>query len=93
MLADFFAHYFNAIGITGVALVLVAYFLLQIDRLNQDHISYSLTNLVGSGFILISLLYTWNLSSFIIEIFWLAISLFGLIKSIYRKIKSSPTTI
>lgn len=85
MISGFFANNFNAIGIAGVILIILAYFLLQIDRLTQDHISYSLLNLIGALFLLISLFYTWNLASVIIEIFWLAISLFGLIKAIHRR--------
>lgn len=83
MLSHFLATQFNTIGIIGVILVLLAYFLLQIDKLPQDSIIYSLLNLIGSIFILISLFYTWNLASFIIEISWLAISIFGLSKAIY----------
>lgn len=83
MVSHFFAENFNTIGIIGVALVLIAYFFLQIDKLPQDSITYSLLNLIGSVFILISLHYSWNLASFIIEISWLLISIFGLIKAIY----------
>jgi hypothetical protein len=83
MLASFFAKEFNTIGIIGVVMVLVAYLLLQIDKLPQGSITFSLLNFVGSIFILVSLYFTWNLASGIIEIAWLIISLFGLIKAIY----------
>ena len=83
MLSHFFAKQFNVIGIMGVVLVLGAYLLLQIDKLSQNSITYSLLNLIGSVLILISLLYTWNLASFVIEIAWLLISVFGLGKAIF----------
>ncbi len=83
MLATFLAKDFNAIGIVGVVMVLVAYFLLQIDKLSQDSITFSLLNFLGSIFILVSLYFTWNLASGVIEIAWLIISFFGLGKAVY----------
>lgn len=71
----------NGLGVFGVLLVLLAYVLLQIDKMKAWWISYSLLNLVGSGLILISLYFYWNLASGIIEIAWFIISLYGLIKS------------
>jgi membrane-bound ClpP family serine protease len=88
MLAQFVIQNFNAIGIIGVILVLLAYFLLQIDRLKQDSVIYSLLNLVGSFLILVSLYFTWNLASGIIEIAWFLISVFGLVKAFYFKNKA-----
>lgn len=83
MVTQFVVQNFNTIGIIGVILVLVAYLLLQIDKLKQDSVTYSLLNLVGSFLILVSLYFTWNLASGIIEIAWFLISLFGLIKAFY----------
>ncbi|AKQ33599.1 CBU_0592 family membrane protein [Candidatus Coxiella mudrowiae] len=82
-LIRFLSEEFNIIGISGVLLVLLAYCLLQMNKLNQSSITYSLLNFIGSGFILISLYFSWNLASGIIEIAWLLISLFGLTKAIY----------
>lgn len=75
----------NIIGLAGVFMVLIAYFFLQIEKMSADTITYSVLNLVGSIFILFSLCYHWNLSSFVIEIAWLAISLYGLVRSIYHR--------
>ncbi|WP_159748286.1 CBU_0592 family membrane protein [Coxiella endosymbiont of Amblyomma sculptum] len=72
---------FNVIGISGVFLILLAYFLLHIDKLSQRDVSYSLLNFLGSGFILISLYFSWNLSSGIIETAWFLISFLGLTRS------------
>ena len=73
----------NPLGVIGVVLVLIAYLLLQLDRLSQNAVSYSLLNLIGSMLILYSLYFYWNLASGVIEAAWLLISLYGLIKSIY----------
>lgn len=74
----------NILGIFGVFLVLLAYILLQLGKMKAIWISYSLLNALGSGLILISLYFYWNLASGIIEIAWFIISLYGLIKSIYK---------
>jgi membrane-bound ClpP family serine protease len=77
----------NTIGVIGVFLVLLAYLLLQLNRISAESLNYSLLNTIGSAFILISLYFYWNLASGIIEIAWLIISLYGLMKTIHRKFK------
>lgn len=83
IVVQFLSSEFNAIGIIGVILVLLAYLLLQINKLSQNSITFSLMNLLGSGLILLSLFYSWNLASVIIESAWLLVSLFGLSKAIH----------
>lgn len=80
---QFLSFEFNIIGMIGVIFVLLAYFLLQIYKLDQGSIMYSFMNLLGASLILFSLFFTWNLASGVIEIAWLLISLFGLSKAIY----------
>lgn len=75
----------DVIGITGVACVLAAFFLLQIEKVRGDSLLYLLLNLTGACLLIVSLLVTFNLASFIIEVCWLAISLFGLAKLAWRK--------
>ena len=70
----------DAIGITGVVIVLITYFMLQVEKIDSKGFWYSFLNAFGSVMILYSLTYNWNLASFIIEFFWIAISLFGLWK-------------
>ncbi len=75
----------DAVGIAGVACVLAAFFLLQIEKVRGDSLLYLLLNLTGASLLVVSLLVTFNLASFIIEVCWLAISLFGLGKLAWRK--------
>lgn len=75
-----FADLANIVGLVGVALVVVSYFLLQIGRIRVEHLSYSLTNAIASVLVLTSLAAHWNLSSVVIEGFWLLISLYGCAK-------------
>ena len=75
----------DIIGIAGVACVIGAYFLLQLEKVRGDGVGYLLLNLVGACLLIVSLLATFNLASFIIELCWLAISLFGLGKLAWRR--------
>jgi len=75
---------FVFLGIVGVSLIIIAYFLLQINKLSSQSLMFSLLNFIGSFLILISLFDEWNFPSFIIEIFWMLISLIGIIKALKR---------
>lgn len=71
-------HWSDLVGIAGVALVLVAYFLLQSGRMPATAPAHSWLNIAGSSAILVSLTHAFNLSSFVIQVAWIAISLWGL---------------
>ncbi len=73
--------WYDLIGTGGVVLILVAYFLLQTERWSGQSLSYSLVNLIGSLMITVSLIYDFNLSSFIIEVAWIAISIYGIVRA------------
>jgi hypothetical protein len=68
------------VGNLGVLLVLGTYLLVQLDRLDIRRPVYSICNALGAILIIVSLLHDFNLSSFVIEIVWLAISLLGLFR-------------
>lgn len=73
--------WYDLVGTAGVVSILVAYFLLQTERWSGQSLSYSLVNLIGSVMITISLIYDFNLSSFIIEVAWIAISIYGILRA------------
>ena len=73
--------WYDVVGTIGVVMILIAYFLLQTERLSGQSVGYSVVNLVGSLMIAVSLLYAFNLSSFIIEIAWIAISIYGIVRA------------
>jgi len=79
----------NIIGLIGVGMVLIAYFLLQLHKINPKAVLFSVINLVGAILILISLMFHWNLASVVIEISWISISLFGLYWSLKRRAVNS----
>lgn len=66
-------------GILGTALIVVTYFVNQQGRLKSDDWKYPTANLFGAILILVSLTTAWNLPTAIVECFWAAISLYGLI--------------
>ncbi len=78
----------DGIGMLGAALIVVAYFLLQIGRLDSQSLSFSVINGLGALGIIYSLSYEFNLSAFTIESFWLAISLYGIYRAL--RIRNSP---
>jgi len=77
---------FDLAGFIGVLLIVIAYLLLQLDKLPSSSLRFSLLNAAGSLLIIVSLLFKFNASAFLVEAFWFLISLLGLIKwFIYRK--------
>ncbi len=72
--------WFDLAGNIGVILMVIAYLLLQLDKLSSSAVSYSLLNAVGALLVILSLIYHFNLSAFLMEVFWLLISLYGLAK-------------
>lgn len=73
--------WYDIVGTSGVMLIVASYFLLQVGRVEASAPLYSWLNLVGAMMILISLLFTFNFSSFVIEVFWILISLIGLVRA------------
>ncbi len=66
-------------------MILISYFLLQMERMSSNDLSYSVTNGLGAASILLSLVVDFNLSAFIVEAFWLAISLLGVVRYFHNK--------
>ena len=74
--------FYDILGVGGVIVILIAYLLLQLEKLSVLDWRYSVANALGAILILISLYFSFNLASFIIEIAWLLISIFGLFKAL-----------
>ena len=72
------------LGILGVGLVLLAYYLLQIERVKFDDYLYLGLNGFGALMIVISLLFAFNLAAMIIESAWVLISVYGLARRCWR---------
>ena len=77
--------WYDILGTLGVAVIILTYVLLQIERVRSDQLIYSVLNAIGAALILISLYFDFNLPSVVVEAFWLLISLFGIGKYIARQ--------
>lgn len=68
----------DLIGFSGVALLIVTYALLQLDRIDPKGFWYSFNNLIVAILVTVSLIYTMNIASMVIEVFWFIISAYGI---------------
>lgn len=73
------------IGFFGMIFIVVAYLLLQTSRYTINSLEYQLLNLLGAILLLISLFVHFNLGSFIIEVFWIIITIYGIFTNIRKK--------
>jgi hypothetical protein len=80
-MAAFALDGFTIVGFIGAAIIIVAYFANQTGRLASDDRRFPLANLVGAALIMVSLWTQWNFPSAAIEVFWIAISLYGLVRA------------
>ncbi len=68
----------SVFGVIGSIIVMVAYFATQAGSLRADDPRFAWANIVGAALILVSLFADWNLPAFIMEVFWIFISFYGL---------------
>lgn len=68
------------IGVAGAATYVLAYALLQLGLLSGSDYRYTVLNMAAAGMVLVSLIDSFNLSSAIIQVFWIAISFVGLLR-------------
>ncbi|WP_072682006.1 hypothetical protein [Arcobacter sp. LA11] len=76
---------YQFIGFVGMLFIVYAYLLLQIKKYTITSFPYQVLNLVGAILLLISLFVHFNLGSFIIEVFWIIITLYGMYKNLKEK--------
>ncbi|QQS39675.1 MAG: hypothetical protein IPM63_09830 [Acidobacteriota bacterium] len=72
---------FDLIGAVGVAIIIATYLLLQSGKMDPRRALYSVFNALGASMILLSLVFDFNLAAFIVEFFWLLISIYGIVRS------------
>ena len=77
--------WYDLVGSIGVGIIILTYILLQLEKIKSETLIYSLLNACGAGLILISIYFDFNFSAFVVELFWLLISLFGMTRYFLRK--------
>ena len=80
--------WYDLAGNIGVLMMVIAYLLLQLEKLSSSAVSYLVLNAAGAVLVILSLIFHFNLSAFLMEVFWLLISLFGLAKTLLRRPKT-----
>jgi len=76
--------WYDIIGSIGVGTIILTYILLQTGRIRSESLIYSLLNGFGAGLIAFSLLYSFNFAAFIVEVLWVLISIYGVVKYLLK---------
>lgn len=69
---------YEIIGVSGFILYVANYFLLTAGKLATEQPLYFILNGLAASFVLIGLTSSFNLASALIQIFWIAISCWGI---------------
>ncbi len=80
--------WYDILGTLGVGIIIVTYVLLQAEKVRSESLSYSVLNAFGASLIIISLIFDFNFPAFIVEFFWLLISLFGIGKFLFAEART-----
>jgi predicted membrane protein len=70
--------WYDLLGSIGVGLIILTYVALQLEKIRSEQLLYSVLNAIGAGLIVFSLLFSFNFSAFVVEFFWVLISLYGI---------------
>ena len=81
----------DLVGNIGVVILVITYLMLQLNKLRSDALAYSVLNAVGASLIVISLLFDFNLSALLMELFWVLISFVGIYRYFRLKTLRSET--
>lgn len=75
--------WYNWVGYIGVALVLLAFLLLQARKLHGNGLIYQLMNVFGAFGVLLSLTFgVRNVPALLLEAAWVLISVYGIARSV-----------
>lgn len=82
--------WYDVVGLAGTLAILAAFYLLQAGRLAGDTLAYQVLNLLGATGILVSLWGSFNLSVFLLEVAWVAVSLYGIFRTLRKRRHELP---
>lgn len=77
--------WYDFIGTIGVGIIILTYIFLQLEKIKSEQVLYSILNAFGACLIIISLIFNFNFSAFVVEFFWVLISIFGIAKYFVKK--------
>lgn len=71
------------VGYVGVALVLLAFLLLQAHKLHGNGLVYQLMNIFGALGVMLSLIFgSFNAPAFVMEVAWAAVGIYGVLRGV-----------
>lgn len=76
---------FEILGILGAFIVLVAFFLNQLNKVTNNSLSYDLMNVIGSLSLVIYGIYNNVIPFVLLNIVWMCVSLFDVFKYFSKK--------
>ena len=79
------------VGNIGVVILVITFLMLQLNKIPSDGLAYSLLNAIGASLIVVSLLFDFNLSALLMEVFWVLISFVGIYRYFRLKALRSET--
>ncbi len=78
----------DIIGFMGGFFIICAYAYSNISD-NMNLLLFNILNFLGAAFLIISLTVNFNLPNMVLEIIWMAIAIFGIVKALLERRKSS----
>ena len=82
-------QWYDWVGMAGTLMILGGFALLQARTLSGTGLPYQLLNLFGALGILVSLWGSFNISVFLLEATWVAISLYGIVRTLRKGSQAS----
>ncbi len=87
----FLRPYDRVIGFTGVAVYIGSYFAVQAGLIRGRGYIYPILNLLAALLVSLTIVNEFNLPSLIIQLSWIAISLMGITRLLYRRTSRTLT--
>ncbi|NNC60336.1 MAG: hypothetical protein HKO05_10140 [Erythrobacter sp.] len=78
----------DLIGFAGSFFIVAAFAYSNLSK-NMNMILFNLVNLTGALLLIISLTVNYNLPTMVLEIVWVGIALFGLVRELSRRLKAT----
>ncbi|MDJ0638224.1 MAG: hypothetical protein QNJ20_05280 [Paracoccaceae bacterium] len=75
----------ETIGLAGALLYSISYLLAAYDRLPSQSPYYYVSKLVAAAMVLISLAQNFNLASAIIQVFFITVSMIGILRHLHNR--------
>ena len=76
---------YDLAGLAGAFIIMAAYFANQQRWLSSEDWRFPTANLIGALLILVSLWFDWNLPSFVIEVVWALVSIWGIVRGLAER--------